>query len=193
MDDGRIGEVLDGVGERLRSARRARQLTLGDVSEMTGISGSTLSRLESGGRRPTLELLLALSGVYGLPLDDLVGAPPVGDPRVHARPVRRNGITVVPLTHEPGPHQALKMILPASRSTPRPCRHEGREWLYVLSGTLRLIVGEHDVELEPGQAAEFDTRAAHWFGSTGDGPVEVLSLLGLQGQRVHLTDPEKLG
>ncbi|MFD5867227.1 helix-turn-helix domain-containing protein [Corynebacterium sp. NPDC060344] len=193
MDDGGIDRVLDRVGARLRSVRHAGRLTLDDVSAATGISTSTLSRLESGGRKPTLELLLALSRVYGLPLDDLVGAPQVGDPRVHARPIRRNGIVVVPLTHEPGPHEAVKMILPASRSTPRPCRHEGREWLYVLSGTLRLIVGDHDVELEPGHAAEFDTRAAHWFGSTGDGPVEVLSLLGPQGQRVHLTDPENPG
>ena len=72
-----MDEVLKGVGPRLRSIRLSRDLTLGDVAEATGLSASTLSRLESGGRRPTLELLLALSALYDLPLDDLVGAPPV--------------------------------------------------------------------------------------------------------------------
>lgn len=150
---------------------------------------STLSRLECGGRKPTLELLLLLSRTFGLPLDDLVGAPPVGGPRIHPRPVRRNGMTVIPLTHAPGPQQALKMVIPAAKDTPRLTCHEGYEWMYVLSGELRLIVGDHDSVLPPGQAAEFDTRTAHWFGSTGHGTVEILSLLGLQGQRVHVADP----
>lgn len=139
--------------------------------------------------KPTLELLLKLSELYDLPLDDLVGAPPVGDPRVHPRPVRRNGMTVVPLTHIPGPQQAMKMVIPSTKSTPALRRHEGFEWLYVLSGQLRLVVGHHDIVLSVGQAAEFDTRILHWFGSTGSAPVEILSLLGLQGQKIHLAGP----
>ena len=182
-------DVLGGVGRRLRSVRTARRMTLDDLSRMTGISVSTLSRLESGGRKPTLELLLPLAQTFGLPLDDLVGAPPIGDPRVHPPPVRRNGMTVIPLSHIPGPQQALKMVIPATKDAPRLTRHEGHEWMYILSGELRLIVGDHDSVLLPGQAAEFDTRTAHWFGSTGRGPVEILSLLGLQGQRVHVADP----
>lgn len=79
------------------------------------------------------------------------------------------------------------MVIPSTRNQRRPCRHEGFEWLYVLSGRLRLIVGPHDQVLEPGQAAEFDTRTPHWFGSTGEAPVELLSLLGVQGQRIHLS------
>lgn len=183
-------DVLDGVGRRLRSIRQARGMTLDELSRATGISTSTLSRLESGSRRPTLELLLPLSQAHGLPLDDLVGAPAVGDPRVHPRPVRRNGMTVIPLAHTPGPQQALKMVIPATKRAPKLCRHEGFEWLYVLSGHLRLIVGEYDQVLAPGQAAEFDTRTSHWFGSTGSAPVEVLSLLGIQGQRTHLAWPD---
>lgn len=182
-------DVLGGVGRRLRSVRSARGVTLDQLSRMMGISVSTLSRLESGGRKPTLELLLPLARTFGLSLDDLVGAPPLGDPRVHPRPVRRNGMTVIPLTHIPGPQQALKMIIPAAKDTPKPTRHEGHEWMHVLTGELRLIVGDHDSVLLPGQAAEFDKRTAHWFGSTGRGPVEILSLLGLQGQRVHFAYP----
>ncbi|WP_058234834.1 helix-turn-helix domain-containing protein [Devriesea agamarum] len=188
-----MGDLIGEVGRRLRSVRHARGITLDELARTTGISVSTLSRLESGGRKPTLELLLPLSRVYGVPLDDLVGAPAVGDPRVHPRPVRRNGITVIPLTHVPGPQQAVKMVFPTTRNTPHLCRHEGYEWLYVLSGDLRLIVGDYDQVLSPGQAAEFDTRTPHWFGSTGSAPVEVLSLLGLQGQRMHLIGPDGEG
>lgn len=187
-----VDEVLAAVGSRLRGLRGAKAMTLDEVAAATGISASTLSRLESGGRKPTLELL-PLSRLYGLPLDDLVGAPDVGDPRIHPRPVRRNGMTVVPLTHFPGPQQALKMVIPSTRSAPRLQRHEGFEWLYVLSGRLRLVLGEQDLVLDVGQAAEFDTRTPHWFGSCGDGPVEILSLLGLQGQRIHLAGPMDAG
>lgn len=185
---GRV-EELQRLGDRLRDIRRRRGLTLKEVGAATGISASTLSRLESGQRRATLELLLPLSRHYQLPLDDLVAAPRVGDPRIHPRPASRNGTVIVPLTHLPGPQQAFKMVLPATRSTPQLCTHPGFEWLYVLSGTLRLVLGDQDLTLAAGQAAEFDTRTPHWFGSTGHGDVEVLSLLGVQGQRVHLATP----
>src|SRR5271156_6452272 len=94
--------VLDAVGPRLRELRRRRGGTLAEISEATGISVSTLSRLESGGRKPTLELLLALARAYQVPLDELVGAPSPADPRVRTRPVRRGGRTLIPLPRQPG-------------------------------------------------------------------------------------------
>lgn len=184
MDD--LGSVLGAVGPRLRALRRQRDITLSALAESTGISVSTLSRLESGQRKPTLELLLPLARAYGVPLDDLAGGPAAGDPRVHLRPVRRHGMTVVPLSRRPGGIQAYKLVIPVRRATPDPRAHEGYEWLYVLDGQLRLVLGDQDVVLRPGEAAEFDTRVPHWFGSRGDGPAEVLSLFGPQGERAHL-------
>ncbi len=64
--------------------------------------------------------------------------------------------------------------------------HEGFDWVFVLNGRLRLVLGEHDLVLKPGEAAEFDTRTPHWFGGTGAGPVEFLSLIGRQGERTHV-------
>lgn len=184
MDD--LGQVLDGVGGRLRSLRSGRGDTLAEVAAATGISVSTLSRLEAGRRRPTLELLLPLARRYGVALDELVGAPPTGDPRVHQRPRRLHGMTMVPLTTQPGGLRAYKMILPPAQ--PRPVErqtHEGYEWFYVLSGRVRLLLGEHDLVLCAGEAAEFDTRVPHWSGSAGPEPAEVLSLFGPQGERMH--------
>lgn len=180
--------VLDSVGQRLRSLRQQRQLSLARLSATTGISTSTLSRLESGGRKPTLELLLALARAYQVPLDDLVGAPPAGDPRVRLRPFRRQGRTLIPLTQQPGGPRAYKMIIPP----PRPGEsleqkaHEGYEWMYVLSGRLRLRLAEHDFVMKAGEVAEFDTRVPHWFGSAAPESAEVLAIFGPQGERMHV-------
>jgi transcriptional regulator with XRE-family HTH domain len=184
VDD--LDDAITAAGPRLRALRRQRDLTLDELSEQTGISKSTLSRLESGGRRPTLELLLPLARIYGVTLDELVGAPPTGDPRVHLQPVTRGGMTMLPLTRRAGGIQAFKVIMRADGQEPDLKTHEGYEWVYVLNGRLRMILGEHDLVLRPGEAAEFDTRTPHWFGpATGDA-VEFLSLFGKQGERAHL-------
>jgi transcriptional regulator with XRE-family HTH domain len=105
--DDDLDSVLVAVGPRLRALRRQRETTLVNLSATTGISVSTLSRLESSQRRPTLELLLP-------------------------------------------------------------------------------VLGDQDLVLAPGEAAEFDTRVPHWFASADTVPVEVLSLFGRQGERAHL-------
>jgi transcriptional regulator with XRE-family HTH domain len=185
-----ITGVLAAVGPRLRALRRERGTTLARLSEETGISSSTLSRLESGKRRPSLELLLPLARAHGVPLDELVGAPPTGDPRVHPRPFTRRGQTFVPLTRHLGGLHAYKLILPVRRLPegvrPEQGTHEGHEWLYVLSGRLRLALGDHDLVLTAGEAAEFDTRVPHGFANAGERPVEFLSLFGAQGERMHV-------
>jgi transcriptional regulator with XRE-family HTH domain len=181
-----IAAALDLVGPRLKRMRSQRGVTLADLSERTGISKSTLSRLETGQRRPSLELLLPLAQTYRVPLDDLVGAPEVGDPRIRLKPRRVNGRTVLPLTQQPGSVQAWKIIIPATHSRPKHRVHDGYEWLYVLAGRIRLVLGDRDLVLGVGEAAEFDTRLPHWFGSTGERSAEILSLFGRPGERMHV-------
>ncbi|MEV6734904.1 MULTISPECIES: XRE family transcriptional regulator [unclassified Streptomyces] len=179
--------VLDEVGPRLKRLRAKRGLTLAALSEATGISKSTLSRLESGQRRPSLELLLPLAAAYHVPLDDLVGAPEVGDPRVRLTPrTLPSGGSFVPLSRSPGPLQAYKMVISDRGAEPDLRTHEGYEWMYVLEGRLRLVLAEHDLVLGPGEVAEFDTRLPHWFSSADGRPVEILSLFGRQGERMHV-------
>ncbi|MFI5436540.1 helix-turn-helix domain-containing protein [Rhodococcus baikonurensis] len=194
MDD-TIDHTLDTVGQRLKNLRLSREITLTELANETGISTSTLSRLEAGHRRPTLEQLLPLARYYGVTLDSLVDAPRTANPRIDLRPVAcTDGSTIIPLTRRPGGIQAYKFVLPPGDDTTEPelRSHEGYDWAYVLNGTLRLMLGEHDLLLTAGEAAEFDTRTPHWFGSTSTGPVEFLSLIGRQGERAHIrTAPEQ--
>jgi DNA-binding XRE family transcriptional regulator/quercetin dioxygenase-like cupin family protein len=185
--DSSVDSILDAVGPRLRALRLEKEMTLADMAASTGISVSTLSRLESGGRRPTLELLLPIARAHGLALDDLVEVAAPSDPRVRQRAVTRAGMTMVPLSRRAGGLQAFKLTIPPGRQRrdPDPRTHEGYEWLYVLDGRLRMVLGEHDVVLEPGEVAEFDTRLPHWVGGADERRVEFLSIFGREGERMH--------
>jgi len=181
-------DVLEAVGPRLRMLRAERKTTLAQLSESTGISVSTLSRLESGQRRPTLELLLPLARAHQVQLDELVDAPPTGDPRIHAKPIMRHGTIHIPLSRRPGGLQAFKQIVPEGWPGGEVAQktHEGYDWVYVLSGRIRLVLGDKDFVLTEGEVAEFDTRVPHWFGNPGPGPAEMLCLYGPQGERMHV-------
>lgn len=181
-------DALEQVGPRLKQLRTQRQMTLTDVGEATGISKSTLSRLENGQRRPTLDLLLALSAAYRVPLDEMVAAPEVGDPRIWLRPGQVKGRTVIPLTRQPDGMQAWKIVIPPSKVVPDLRAHEGHEWIYVLSGLVRLVIGDQDSVLGPGDVAAFDTQEPHWFGSTGNESAEIISIFGRPGERRRVPD-----
>jgi transcriptional regulator with XRE-family HTH domain len=179
--------VLTGVGARLRQLRLEREATLSDLAEETGISLSTLSRLESGQRKPTLELLLPLARAHRVALDELVDAPETGDPRIRSKPMVRHGRTFITLTRRPGGLQSFKMVMPVDdKPSPTLKTHDGYEWLYVLSGKVRLILGSRDLTLDPGEVVEFDTRTPHWVGNPGPVPAEVLAIFGPQGERMHV-------
>jgi transcriptional regulator with XRE-family HTH domain len=183
-------EAVDArVRRRLRELRTELGLTLQQVADHASLDVSTLSRLESGKRRLALDHVPALAGALGVSADELLGAPPVADPRVRSRPRTFDGLTMWPLTHRPaaaGP-QAYKIRIAAGRRTPPDPLpvHEGHDWLYVLEGRMRLLLGDRDLTIEPGEAVEFSTWTPHWFGAI-DGPVEAIGLFGHQGERVHL-------
>ena len=177
------------VRRRLRELRTERGLTLQQVAERASIDISTLSRLEAGKRRLALDHLPALAAALGVSADDLLGSPRPHDPRVREQPRTHNGMTVWPLTRSgpAGGPRAYKINIGPQRRTPPDALpvHEGLDWLYVLSGRLRLLLGDEDFTIEPGEAVEFSTWTPHWFGSV-DGPVELIMIVGPQGERLHL-------
>ena len=177
------------VRRRLRELRTEQGLTLQQVAQRASIDLSTLSRLEAGKRRLALDHLPALAAALGVSADELIGSRPPQDPRVRAKPRRHDGMTMWPLTHRgsAGGLHAYKIHISATRATPPDELrvHEGHDWLYVLSGRLRLLLGEGDHIIEPGEAVEFTTWTPHWFGAI-DGPVELILIVGPHGEREHL-------
>jgi quercetin dioxygenase-like cupin family protein len=96
------------------------------------------------------------------------------------------GIVIRPLSRRaPGGLIVARMDFPAGRTTPDPRSHEGHEWVYVISGRMRLVLGDDDLVLEPGEAAEFSTWTPHWMGAV-DAPASAIAIFGPHGQRVHL-------
>jgi len=182
----RIETELSQIPPRLRHARQRQNITLEDLAKSTGISKSTLSRLESGQRKPSLELLLPVVAALAISLDDIVSSPKIDDPRVPQKPTRTDGRTLTRLSQPHSEPQAFKIIIPATEREPVLRTHDGYEWIYVLEGRLRMVLGEHDIVMGPGEAAEFDTKNPHWFGSAGTGPVEILSMFGKHGERIHV-------
>lgn len=177
-------DELAQVGSRLRAARNDRGWTLDDLAERAGMSPSTLSRLESGKRQASLELLLPLTRQLGIRLDDLVSTE-TPDPRVRRAPIRRQGMLIVPLAPEGAPISTYKITYPPVDSPPERRTHDGYEWLYVLTGRLRLLLGEQDLVLTRGEAAEFDTRTPHSMSAMGSRPAQVLSIFNDEGMKMH--------
>lgn len=179
------------VRRRLRELRTERGLTLQQVAERAHIDISTLSRLEAGKRRLALDHLSGLAAALGVTADELLGPAAPLDPRVYSEPIHRDGLTMWPLTNRgpAGGLHAYKFVISAKRDTPPDPLpvHEGHDWMYVLDGQMRLLLGDEDLTIEPGEAVEFSTWTPHWFGAV-DGPVELIAILGPHGEGVHLHD-----
>ncbi len=177
--------MLSEVGPRVLRARKAREMTLDELARASGISVAHLSRLESGSRHPSLATLLNVAAGLGASISELVGEP---EERRSGTVVRGaeapvfegEDLSFQPLMPEAGPQglSAAKVIFPVGRAEPEYHRHEGEEWLYVLSGRLRLTLGEEDTVLEPGDAAFFDGMLPHAFDVLGEDDVAVLFVAG---------------
>ncbi|MFG2916851.1 helix-turn-helix domain-containing protein [Kitasatospora sp. NPDC048298] len=193
-----VDGTMAAMGPRLRVAREQHGATLADISCATGISPSTLSRIETGRRKPTLEVVLRLAKEYGVSLDELAGTTvPAAEPRTPAPLSFGDGKEVLPLTRYVGGLHAHKHVLPAVErqpARPRQVSHEGYEWLCVLYGRLWLALGDQDLVLTAGDVAEFDTRVPHGVTNAGSaGPVEYLILFGPQGERPRPRTPPAAG
>jgi transcriptional regulator with XRE-family HTH domain len=182
-----IESVDERVRRRLRALRTERGLTLQHVAERSHIDVSTLSRLESGKRRLALDHLPLLAAALGVTTDELIGAAEVGDPRIRGERQTFDGLTMWPLSTRANGLQCFEIHISARRRRPPKVRkvHEGHDWLYVLEGNLRLVLGDDDFTIAPGEAVEFTTWTPHWFGAV-DGPVKLLGIFGPHGERLHL-------
>lgn len=179
-----VQDDLTEVGPRLRAVRLSKGWTLTDLAERVGMSVSTLSRLEAGKRQANLELLVPIVRQLGVSLDNLV-APSSPDPRVRRQVIKRNGLVIAPLAPEGSEVRTYKITYPPRTATPELRVHDGYEWLYVLSGRLRLRLGSRDIIITPGESAEFDTSIPHSISATGSEPAQIISIFNDDGVRMH--------
>ncbi|MGA6203981.1 helix-turn-helix domain-containing protein [Nocardia testacea] len=179
-----VAAVIEQIAPRLRRVREQRGFSLADLARTTGLSTSTLSRLECGRRKPSLELLVPITVALGVRLDEIVRAPRIVEAK--AQRTDHTGRVLIPLSRQRAAPHACMVIIPAHDAQAHLRSHEGYEWLCVLRGRLRVRLAEHDFVMRAGEAAEFDCRIPHWFGTTGQESVEILSLFGQRGERVRL-------
>jgi transcriptional regulator with XRE-family HTH domain len=173
---------------RLRSLRIARGWSIDELSRRAHIGPSTISRIETGHRRITLDHLVTLARALNTSIEELLVDEESADDVV-IRPTRESadGATYWMLTRHDDPSGRIvaKMRVPASKRPPEPRLHPGRDWFYVLNGTVRLLLGEREHLVEAGQAVEFDTMTPHWILGYG-GPAEILTIFDRHGERAHL-------
>lgn len=169
------------MGRRIRDLRASRGWTLDELARRSGVTKSYLSRLEDGDRQPSIATLLSLSDAFGISIQVLFEAQRAAETcsiiRAEEAAVREgNGLFYASLTGGALPYsmQPIRVTVPADRTGDELYRHDGEEWLYVLSGHLRLILGEDTHELSPGDAAHFDARTPHRLVASGERDVELI-------------------
>jgi DNA-binding Xre family transcriptional regulator/quercetin dioxygenase-like cupin family protein len=175
------------VRQRIRGLRVARGWSLDELATRCLLSPSTLSRIETGHRRISLDQLTAIARALGTSLDALVES---GQSDVVIRPRHdpERGMTTWTLRHDAGPGGTTVAKMRIERPVPGPDQlkaHPGFEWFTVLSGTIALLLNERLILVETGEAAEFDTMLPHAFGAQG-GPAEILGIFDPDGRRTHL-------
>jgi transcriptional regulator with XRE-family HTH domain len=181
-------DVIESTARRrLRSLRAARGWSIDELARRSHIGASTISRIETGHRRMALDHLVTLARALETTVDELLAGDESDD--VVIRPTRdaANGATYWLLTRQGDPSGRIvaKMRVPSSKRPPQPRVHPGRDWFYVLEGTVRVLLGEREHLVTVGQAAEFDTMTPHWILGYG-GPAEILTIFDRHGERAHL-------
>jgi len=179
----RIGALIEGLGPAIRRVRRERGLTQEELATEVGASMAHLSRLESGARQPSLDGLLRVAAALGVEVGELLEASEEPGPGIVVRgatsPVYElEGFSFQSLTPEAAPEDlaAMKIIFPANRRESEYKEHEGEEWIYVLSGRLRLVLAGEATVLEPGDAAYFNGLVPHRWDVLGEEDVEMLAV-----------------
>jgi transcriptional regulator with XRE-family HTH domain len=155
------------LGDRLRSAREARGLTLDQLSASTGISKAHLSRLESGARQPSVGILVELAAALGTRVSTLLGEDAERAPLATFAPDAPRhtaaGLEIASSSGFPDSRalEAMRVHVPADREPPVAARHRGEEWIYVLRGTLELEYDGVRYQLRKDMAAHFDAARPH--------------------------------
>ena len=187
-----LREIEQVVRTRLRSLRSTLGLSLDELAARTNLSASTISRVETGKRTISLDVLLPLASALQIDLDELLDTRSDDDVVIRPTPDRSGKRTMWMLSRPTGETTAMKMRLEPTRRRPEQRVHPGHDWFFVTQGRVLLSLGDRDITVEAGEAAEFSTMTPHAF-SAVDGPAELIMIVGRDGRHAHVhrepTDP----
>jgi transcriptional regulator with XRE-family HTH domain len=173
------------VRTRLRSLRTTLGLSLDELAARTNLSPSTISRIETGKRTISLDVLLPLAAGLQVDLDSLLDVASDDDVVIRPTPTKSRARTTWLLSRPTGSTIAIKMRLEPTRKRPDPRVHPGHDWFFVVAGRVRLTLGEREIVVETGEAAEFATMTPHSI-EAFDGPAELIMIFDREGQRAHV-------
>ena len=182
MAEQRIEEV---VRTRLRSLRTTLGMTLDELAERTNLSPSTISRIETGKRTISLDVLVPLASALQVDLDTLLDVDHDDDVVIRPAPTTDGGRTTWMLSRPTGSTIALKMRLEPTPHRPQQRVHPGHDWFFVLEGTVCLSLGDRDILVHAGEAAEFATMTPHAIAAI-DAPAELVMIFDRDGHRAHV-------
>jgi DNA-binding XRE family transcriptional regulator len=180
-----FNEIEQVVRTRLRSLRNALGLSLDELASRTNLSPSTISRVETGKRTISLDILLPLARALQVDLDTLLDVRSDEDVVIRPAPDSSGGRTTWMLSRPTGSTIAVKMRLEPTSEAVDPRVHPGHDWFFVLDGRVRLVLGDRELTVETGEAAEFATMTPHSFAAV-DGPAELIMICDRDGQRAHV-------
>jgi DNA-binding XRE family transcriptional regulator/quercetin dioxygenase-like cupin family protein len=178
-------EIEEVVRNRLRSLRTTLGLSLDELAARTNLSPSTISRIETGKRTISLDVLVPLAGALHVDLDALLDVSDDEDVVIRPTPDVTGTRTTWMLSRATGPMVALKVRLEPTAASPAPRVHPGHDWFVVTEGRVRLRLGEREITVETGEAAEFATMTPHAF-SAIDTPAEMIMVFDRDGQHAHI-------
>src|SRR5690606_31533367 len=184
-EEGPMDTIEPIVRTRLRSLRTTMGWSLDDLAARTNLSPSTISRIETGKRTISLDVLLPLAAALQVDLDSLLDVRSDDDVVIRPQPSNAGGHTTWMLSRPTGNTIALKMRLEPSSGPVEQRVHPGHDWFFVIDGRVRLLLGDREIVVETGEAAEFSTMTPHACTAI-DAPAEVIMIVDRDGQRAHV-------
>jgi transcriptional regulator with XRE-family HTH domain len=178
-------EIEHVVRTRLRSLRTTLGLSLDELAARTNLTPSTISRIETGKRTISLDILVPLAAALQVDLDALLDVRGDDDVVIRPAPNSSGARTTWMLSRPTGRTIAIKMRLEPTRRPAEPRVHPGHDWFFVMEGRVRLSLGDREIIVEAGEAAEFPTMTPHALAAV-DGPAELIMIFDRDGQRAHV-------
>jgi len=192
MSSGSVKGSIENLGQKLREARQAQNLTLREVARRTGLTASLISQVERGLANPSVSSLYKMADVLNLSMDyffetagrteaplSISVAPAASEASPIMRAVDRHivniagGVQWQRLT--PEHDQTIEFIEVrydvGSSSGELAYQHRGREYGVVLQGRLLVELGFNKYYLEPGDSLSFDSTLPHRLINVGEIPV----------------------